>query len=204
MKTSVSSFSAGPIRQLRAALISPVNPKMSGTRVLNFVAFPSPEYKLPVFGADLVTLPGGHLVALDLHPMLPAKEHEALVLPRLGPVHRLHQNPLGGPGLPWGGDLPLEARPFFSPCALWTRLAGDEEGTTRLQHEVCEGAVLDYLDVFLDLAAGAHGPAPASAVEAQRSYCRYRIDKDPARGMLTRMHGEEWTEKLIREVLFAC
>ena len=38
--------------------------------VLNFVINPSTSYDLPFFGADLVTLPAGHLLALDLQPAL--------------------------------------------------------------------------------------------------------------------------------------
>jgi phycoerythrobilin:ferredoxin oxidoreductase len=30
----------------------------------------------------------------------------------------------------------------------------------------------------------------------------YRAEKDPARGMLTRFHGAEWTEAYIHGVLF--
>jgi Ferredoxin-dependent bilin reductase len=46
----------------RAALL-----ETSGqTQVLNFVMFPHPEYDLPIFGADLVSLPGLHLICIDL------------------------------------------------------------------------------------------------------------------------------------------
>jgi phycoerythrobilin:ferredoxin oxidoreductase len=36
----------------------------------------------------------------------------------------------------------------------------------------------------------------------QRSYVAYRAEKDPARGMLGRFHGKEWTEAYIHGVLF--
>jgi phycoerythrobilin:ferredoxin oxidoreductase len=39
-------------------------------------------------------------------------------------------------------------------------------------------------------------------VNGQRRYTRYRAEKDPARGMLSRFHGAEWTESYIHEVLF--
>jgi phycoerythrobilin:ferredoxin oxidoreductase len=115
--------------------------------------------------------------------------------------------------LPWGGDLPEEALPFFSPSAIWTRLPNDAEGTAALASTVCEGALFDYLDVFLDLCLratqvpspttpGARSAPVGDAAQRQKAYSRYRIEKDPARGMLTRMHGPEFTEKLITEVLF--
>ena len=37
---------------------------------------------------------------------------------------------------------------------------------------------------------------------AQLSYIRYRAEKDPARGMLTRYYGAEWTEEYIHGFLF--
>ena len=54
------------IRQARAACVD-ADPL---PQVLNFVINPDHHYELPFFGADLVTLPGGHLLALDLQPVL--------------------------------------------------------------------------------------------------------------------------------------
>jgi phycoerythrobilin:ferredoxin oxidoreductase len=127
-----------------------------------------------------------------------------MIVPRLERVHRLYQDATDKTTLPWGGDLPEEAKPFFSPCALWTRLPGDTAGNIRMASEVCDRALMDYLGVFLDLAV-ASKPDAAKAGRAaayQRAYSDYRVAKDPARGMLTRMHGPELTERLVREVLF--
>ena len=38
-------------------------------QVLYFVIFPHLNFDLPFFGADLVTLPGGHLITLDMQPL---------------------------------------------------------------------------------------------------------------------------------------
>jgi len=40
------------------------------TSVMNLVISPFNNYDLPFFGADFVTLPNGHLIALDLQPAL--------------------------------------------------------------------------------------------------------------------------------------
>jgi len=201
--TKTVAFSSGDrLRHIRAALVGPADPAEPGARVLNFVCFPNPDYDLPVFGADLVTLPGGHLILIDLHPMVPAAEHSRVVLPAIAPIHARYQGSESS-SLPWGGELPEKAKPFFSPAVLWTRLPADSTGTAKLESEVCSGALFDYLDVFLDLVASAEPRLPSDdRAEAQRRYSRYRIENDPARGMLTRMHGEEWTERLINEVLF--
>jgi len=242
--TETVAYSVGALRQIRAAVIRPEDDNELGIRVLNLVAFPDPAisdlcgWALPVFGADLVTLPGGHLVALDLHPMSSEEEHATAVLPALSPVYAgYQQRPTSaeptdvkvGHALPWGGDLPEAALPFFSPCALWTRLPQDAAGTETLATTVCQKALFDYLDVFLDLCVQASATATAAAADAarvdsstisvfsdppavssraasaaqrQQAYSQYRVEKDPARGMLTRFHGADFTERLITEVLF--
>jgi hypothetical protein len=40
------------------------------------------------------------------------------------------------------------------------------------------------------------------AVKGQRDYLNFRKEKDPARPMLKGLYGEEWTERLIGDVLF--
>ena len=39
-------------------------------------------------------------------------------------------------------------------------------------------------------------------LEGQRRYLNYRAEKDPARSMLTRFYGKEWTESYIHNILF--
>ncbi|CCQ68931.1 Phycoerythrobilin:ferredoxin oxidoreductase PebB [Crocosphaera watsonii WH 0402] len=39
-------------------------------------------------------------------------------------------------------------------------------------------------------------------LQAQRRYIAYRADKDPARGMFTRLYGQAWTEEYIHGFLF--
>ena len=250
MRTSTVGYKVGPLRQLRAALIEPqlasdenqcnesltINAELPlFPKVLNLVAFPDPSLRIPVFGADLVTLPNGHLVAIDLHPMLPPDDHHSEVILRgvknvydqyqVRPDASLSQSPRslssfcdssGILPLPWGGDLPDEALPFFSPCAVWTRLPLNDAGQATLEGPICGQGVLDdgilfeYLNIFLDIAADAWAlrqkgkeiSAKRTYADAQKAYSQYRAEKDPARAMLIRMHGEEWTEQLIKEVLF--
>jgi len=39
-------------------------------------------------------------------------------------------------------------------------------------------------------------------INGQNNYLKYRRDNDPARPMLSRLFGKEYTESLIKEVLF--
>ena len=40
-------------------------------------------------------------------------------------------------------------------------------------------------------------------IKGQKNYLKYRRDKDPARPMLSSLFGKEYTESLIKEVLFS-
>ena len=207
--------------------------------VLNLVAFPSPNLTgcsaLPVLGLDLVTLPGmKHLIAIDFQPVLPLPasssggddsddeseegKEERIVLPeqyaefeeRLAALHCKHC--VESAALPWGGEIPEFAKRFFSPYAVWTRLAG-EEALTVVQNEVMT-VFCDYVELYaelmqriqVDIDSGTlsldNANGNPDAVQGQTEYLNYRRDNDPARPMLKSLYGEEWTEKLIAEILF--
>lgn len=125
--------------------------------------------------------------------------------------------------LPWGGDIPPNAQRFFSPYALWTRL-NNKNGSDSLsivKNEVYD-AFCDYVDLYLELltelqgdwiAAGSNGIDKGAdnvkdavlmkeTLKGHREYLKYRQENDPARPMLTRLFGKEWTEQAIAEVLF--
>ena len=103
--------------------------------------------------------------------------------------------------LPWGGDFPEEATPFFSPAFLWTRPQKTELVETRVFE-----AFKDYLQAYLIFVKQTeqitNSEKLAEIKEAQLRYLRYRAEKDPARKMLTRFYGHEWTEEYIHGFLF--
>ena len=168
--------------------------------VLNFVIKPSPLFDLPFFGADLVTLSSGHLLAIDLQPVVKCdKAHTSLVWKKLIPLWEKWQVKL-----PSGGAIPEEAKDYFSPGFLWTRLPLGDDGD-RLIAEVIRPAYNDYLTLYLDLVKNAKRVSTGRStiiLEGQKRYISYRSEKDPARLMLTRFYGKEWTESYIHEVLF--
>ncbi|AOY83636.1 phycoerythrobilin:ferredoxin oxidoreductase [Moorena producens JHB] len=191
--TTSYAFAAPKIRQIRAAHVQ------GGTalQVLNFVIFPQLNYDLPFFGADLVTLPGGHLIALDMQPLFrddPA--YQACYTEPILPIFKAHQQ-----HLPWGGDFPEEATPFFSPAFLWTRPKETEVVENRVF-----AAFKDYLTAYLDFVDQAELITDSEHLEAikeaQLRYLGYRAEKDPARGMFQRFYGSEWTEEYIHGFLF--
>lgn len=190
--TSSHAFQSPKLRQIRAAHVQGGN----SLQVLNFVIFPRLNYDLPFFGGDLVTLPGGHLIALDMQPLFHDAAYQQKYSDPILPIFESYKKEL-----PWGGDFPDEAKQFFSPVFLWTR----PQETTVVETTVFE-AFKDYLDAYLKLVEQAEPVSASQELEkiktAQLQYIAYRAEKDPARGMFTRLYGEEWTEEYIHGFLF--
>lgn len=190
--TTSYAFKSLKLRQIRAAHVQGGN----SLQVLNFVIFPQLTYDLPFFGADLVTLPGGHLIALDMQPLFQEKAYQEKYTKPILPVFNKHKQ-----HLPWGGDFPEEAQSFFSPAFLWTRPQETEVVKTRVFE-----AFRDYLKIYLDFVEQAlqidNIKRLEEILQAQRRYTLYRANKDPARGMFTRLYGSTWTEEYIHGFLF--
>lgn len=191
--TTSYGYQSAKLRQIRAAHVQ----GGSSLQVLNFVIFPKLHYDLPFFGGDLVTLPGGHLIAIDMQPLFrddPNYQHQ-YTKPVL-PIFEKYQS-----DLPWGGDFPAEAQQFFSPAFLWTRPKENALVETHVFN-----AFKDYLQAYLDFCDRAEPITDVSQLAeikaAHLRYLRYRAEKDPARGMFNRFYGSEWTEEYIHGFLF--
>jgi phycoerythrobilin:ferredoxin oxidoreductase len=191
--TTSHAFQSPKLRQIRAAHVQ----GGGSLQVLNFVIFPHLNYDLPFFGADLVTLPGGHLIALDMQPLFrDDRDYQAKYTQPLLPTFHAYQQ-----HLPWGGDFPEEARPFFSPAFLWTRPKENEAVETHV-FAAFKAYLQKYLD-FVDQAEPVTDPESLRNIEdSQLRYLHYRAEKDPARGMFNRFYGSEWTEEYIHGFLF--
>lgn len=190
--TESYAYCTPKLRQIRTAHVQ----GGAALQVLNFVMFPDMNYDLPFFGADLVTLPGGHLIALDMQPLFHTPDYVKRFSDPVKESYEKHRA-----NLPWGGDFPDEAARFFSPSFIWSRPSEDETVETHVFE-----AFKDYLNHYLDFVEKAEPITDAKTLaevkDSQLAYLNYRAEKDPARGMFLRFYGEEWTEEYIHGFLF--
>ncbi|KAL1525821.1 hypothetical protein AB1Y20_020659 [Prymnesium parvum] len=202
VRLAAEAYASPKLRQLRLVHLYG-SPKL---QVLNLCLFPRLEYGLPSFAADLVSLPGGHLVALDWSPN--GEDYTrgergggaAAALRRAFATHRA--------ALPGGGEVPAAAARYFSECFLFTRLprvsppSADAEAVRAAILPAFEDYLRLYLQVLEDASPLSNEAELAEVRKAHLEYQNYRAEKDPARGMLTSLFGVEFTERLIHEVLF--
>jgi Ferredoxin-dependent bilin reductase len=188
------------IKYARYALLETLLPGLaettSGIQVLNLVIFPTGT--LPVWGVDLVSLPGDkHLLAMDVQPMSSSSD----AIPNSDTFKAWHRKHVEDT-FEWGGDLPEAAAKYFSPFCLWTRLNGPK-GVYQVQTQVMK-AFEEHLDMYLEMMASPQVSTSSSDQEIsnQGEYLDYRLANDPARPMLKSLYGPEWTERLLTEVLF--
>lgn len=172
----------------------------NGVQVLNIVVFPHTDSNLPVWGADFVSLPGDkHLILLDAQPMTKDTFASASYDAMFRQWHKEHVTYTSNFG--WGGDMPDGVRPFISEHALWTRFQNEEKPVEKIQGPLLQ-AFQEHLNLYLQLLQDNKDRFSSPQSNHQPEYVQYRLDNDPARPMLKSLFGEEYTEKILDQVLF--
>lgn len=163
-----------------------------GLEIGNVLCLSDPTYPLPILGADLVALGQEQaMLAADLSPVLPAgAERDAQLAPLLARRARWDQ-------LPGGGALPDWCSDWFSPAALYTRIAHS-------QLDRAVAAFRDFPRSFIELAFGA-APRPdlaAGVAAVQAGYAAAHRTEDKGLRLLAKMFGAAWAERYTNEILF--
>jgi hypothetical protein len=223
-----------PVRYARCALLETLVPSSSdtddsynsttGIQVLNLVIFPSRHTNWPVFGADLVSLPGDRsLLLLDAQPMDGNDDDDENQNSQPARRYQDHwkewyqEHVVGDKSskskFEWGGDIPPQVARYVSDYALWTRLGGtssEGDSSSKSPREIIQTDVWDayqaHLELYLELLATYDNKKDDTIHKnihnEQEPYIQYRLQNDPARPMLKSLYGEEWTERVLQEVLF--
>ncbi|XP_049348040.1 phytochromobilin:ferredoxin oxidoreductase, chloroplastic [Solanum verrucosum] len=189
------SFEAPKIRLLRSLCIE----GSDGMQVLDFAAFPKPEFDLPIFCANFFTTAKMNIIVLDLNPL-----HDIMDQEDYKEKYYKDLIPLGlkySELLPWGGKLTSESLRFFSPIVIWTRFSSSPHN-----HSVLFSAFKEYYQAWLELMDRSDEETDAFQIalncEAQHKYLTWRSEKDPGHGVLKRLIGEDLAKNVIREFLF--
>ncbi|OAE31664.1 hypothetical protein AXG93_3384s1380 [Marchantia polymorpha subsp. ruderalis] len=188
------AFASSKMRFFRSTYIN-AGPSM---QVLNVAGLPRPEYDVPIFCADFFSTASRNIIVLDLNPLFSTSidiSYKQRYYDELMPLVNKHAEVL-----PWGDRLTTESLQFFSPLVLWTKAQGQDLSKTLYP------AFKDYLLAWLlilDKAQPTVDPLEiARNQEAQHRYLTWRATKDPGRPLLTRLYGEELSERYIEDYLF--
>ena len=170
--------------------------------VLNFLIIPNSKYNIPFLGVDFVTLPHLHLLVLDFQPSLFPLEKQFdndLLMQIINLKNDCHQI------VPRAEKMSSEVEKFFSPGMIWSKLPINKHSENLIAGQIYK-SFTDYFDLYLKILVDSNSVTTNlqnEIVKGQQSYLEYRKEKDPARPMLTKLFGKEFTEELINNVLFA-
>ena len=93
---------------------------------------------------------------------------------------------------------------FFSPGVIWSKLPKEEKSDFLIANQLYN-SFKEYLNFYLEIlfeSKEVNIDLQKELINGQNNYLKYRRDNDPARPMLSSLFGKEFTESLIKEVLF--
>ena len=168
---------------------------------MNFLIIPNTIYNVPFFGVDFVSLPSSHLIVLDFQPSLNIKNQFSSEL--LANLIKLKES--CHLSLPMAEKMSEDVERFFSPGVIWSKLLKEEHSDHLIACELYS-SFKEYLNLYLRILferEKANENLQKQLINGQNNYLKYRREKDPARPMLSNLFGKDFTESLIKEVLFA-
>ena len=106
--------------------------------------------------------------------------------------------------LPLAEKMSADVARFFSPGVIWSKLPKEERSDFLIANQLYT-SFKEYLDLYLEIlfeSKEVNMKLQKELINGQNKYLKYRRDNDPARPMLSSLFGKEFTESLIKEVLF--
>ena len=200
-KKNVNLYTWGVTHKKRIKFARAVCINSPNYSVLNFLIIPNTIYNVPFFGVDFVSLPNSHLLVLDFQPSLKIESQYSnkLIKKLIELKTSCHSS------LPLAEKMSVEVARFFSPGVIWSKLPKEENSDFLIANQLYT-SFKEYLDLYLEIlfeSKEANREMQKELKNGQNNYLKYRRDNDPARPMLSSLFGKEFTESLIKEVLFA-
>ena len=106
--------------------------------------------------------------------------------------------------LPLAEKMSEDVARFFSPGLIWSKLPREKSSDFLIANQLYN-SFTEYLTLYLKIlfeSQEANLELQKELIIGQNNYLKYRREKDPARPMLSSLFGKEFTESLIKEVLF--
>ena len=199
-KKNVNLFTWGVTHEKRIQFARAVCINSPNYSVLNFLIIPNTIYNVPFFGVDFVSLPNSHLLVLDFQPSLKVQNqyNDELIEKLIKLKTRCHTS------LPLAEKMSGDVARFFSPGVIWSKLP-KEERSDFLIANMLYSSFKEYFNLYLEIlfeSKEANMDLQKELINGQNNYLKYRRENDPARPMLSSLFGKEFTESLIKEVLF--
>ena len=199
-KKNVNLYTWGVTHKKRIQFARAVCINSPNYSVLNFLIIPNTIFNVPFFGVDFVSLPNSHLLVLDFQPSLKIEnQYSNKLLEQLIKLKtRCHLS------LPLAEKMSADVARFFSPGLIWSKLPKEESSDLLIANQLYS-SFTEYLLLYLEILFGskeANLQLQKELRNGQNHYLNYRRDNDPARPMLSSLFGKEFTESLIKEVLF--
>ncbi len=199
-KKNVNLFTWGVTHKNRIKFARAVCINSPNYSVLNFLIIPNTIYNVPFFGVDFVSLPNSHLLVLDFQPSLKIeKQYSNNLLEQLTKLKtHCHSS------LPLAEKMSADVSRFFSPGLIWSKLPKEERSDFLIANQLYR-SFKEYLTLYLEIlfeSQPVNLELQKELKNGQKNYLKYRRDNDPARPMLSSLFGKEFTESLIKEVLF--
>jgi phycoerythrobilin:ferredoxin oxidoreductase len=199
-KKNVNLFTLGLTHKERIQFARAVCINSPNYSVLNFLIIPNTIYNVPFFGVDFVSLPNSHLLVLDFQPSLKIENqyNDELLEKLIKLKTSCHSS------LPLAEKMSSDVARFFSPGVIWSKLPKEERSDFLIDNQLYN-SFKEYLNLYLEIlfeSQEANLNLQKELKNGQNNYLKYRRDNDPARPMLSSLFGKEFTESLIKEVLF--
>ena len=169
--------------------------------VLNFLIIPKSVYNFPFFGVDFVSLPNMHLLVMDFQPSLSVeKQFDKKLLENIISLKNIcHEY------VPYAEKMPATLQRFFSPGLIWSKLPLGIKSDRLISTQIYN-SFTEYLDLYLENLfeqEKVEKKFQDNIMKGQKFYLDYRKENDPARPMLIKLFGKQFTEELINNVLFS-
>ena len=199
-KKNVNLFTWGVSHKKRIQFARAVCINSPTYSVLNFLIIPNTIYNVPFFGVDFVSLPNSHLLVLDFEPSLKIEnQYSNNLLEQLIRLKNCCHS-----SIPLAEKMSEDVAKFFSPGVIWSKLPKEERSDFLIANKLYT-SFKEYLTLYLEMlfeSNEADMDLQKELINGQNNYLNFRRDNDPARPMLSSLFGKEFTESLIKEVLF--